>query len=98
MARLGRFFPCMSICLVIFVAEQYISAHARKTKTTGSEHFSAGDETYRQDFAAIWNSGFCCDMESATGNSSKSLKLRLSMLPPQISDSVVDQQTFLELR
>ena len=37
-------------------------------------------------------------MESATGNSSKSLKLRLSMLPPQISDSVVDQQTFLELR
>ena len=55
MARLGRFFPCMSICLVIFVAEQYIGAHARKTKTTGSEHFSAGDETYRQDFAAIWN-------------------------------------------
>jgi len=49
------FFPCMSICLVIFLTEQYISAHARKTKTTGSEHFSVGHETYRQDFAAIWN-------------------------------------------
>jgi hypothetical protein len=55
MARLGRFFPCMSIYLVIFVTEQYINNHAGKSETTGSEHFHAGNEAYRQDSAAIWN-------------------------------------------